>query len=500
MKLFLMSMLLVGAPAWLSGAVASPGDEADVVTAQIVIVTDGEVGSGKAPCIVKTKIIGDGDEPCVFTTSDCSFGDGLHVIKAGDHGTATYTVALGGDGDKAQGGAHMVWISKEDDGKKRGWLGVSIGNVPESLAAQLDVDADGILILNVVEGSPADDAGLQAHDVILSVDGDAVKGKLGHAVDLIKSREPGDEVEIVVMRSGREQSITVELGSRADAKAAKFEWKFPGSPHAEVEESIHTYGKILRKGDNDVWIMEDLGDLEALKDLPANIRMLIPKSGSRSTQVFLRKDDKHIKTTVESDGSTITISQEGDGLITVERVDEDGRETTAEYENADLLRDDDEEAYELWENAGQSVTIHLNLDGLGESIERIGENLEDLKFDFNFDMEEFKDHADKWKVHMEELGKEWKVHIETAVEEGSSGLPMFFGKDGRSEHPRFMAMRHLGKPKHTFEVQTDGTIEVRIRKGGSELVQIFEDENDLARRDPKLYDKYENLMSADEDE
>lgn len=496
MKLFIMSVLLVGVPAWVSEVVASPEDEGEVVTTQIVIVADGEEGAGKAPCIIKTKIIGDGDEPCVFTTS----GDGLHFVSEGGHGTATYTVALGGDDDKAHGASRMVWISKKDDGKKRGWLGVSIGNVPEALAAQLDVDGDGILVLNVVEGSPADRAGLQAHDVILSVGDDIVKGILGHAVDLIKSREPGDEVEIVVLRDGREQSITVELGSRADAKGAKFEWKFPGSPHAEVEESIHTYGKILRKGDNDEWIMEDLGDLEALKDLPANIRMLIPKSGSRSTQVFLRKDDKHIKTTVERDGSTIAISQEGDGLITVERVDKDGHETTAEYENADLLRDDDEEAYELWENAGQSVTIHLNLDGLGENLEQLGENLEDLTFDFDIDMEAFKDHADEWKEHMKEWGKEWKEHVEAAVEAGSSGLPMFFGKDGRSEHPRFMAMRHLGKPEHTFEVQTDGTIEVRIRKGGSELVQIFEDEDDLARRSPKLYDKYEDLMSAEDDE
>lgn len=496
MKLFLMSVLLVGVPVWLSEAVASPGDEAEVVTAQIVVVVDGEAGSAKAPCIIKTKIIGDGDEPYVFTTS----GDGLHFVSEDGHGTAVYTVAIGEDGDKAHGGSRMVWVTREDDGKKRGWLGVSIGNVPEALAAQLDFDGDGILVLNVVEGSPADRAGLQAHDVILSVDGDAVEGKLGHAVDLIKSREPGDEVEIVVLRAGREQSITVELGSRADAKGTKFEWKFPGSPHADVEESIHTYGKILRKGDNDEWIMEDLGDLEALKDLPANIQMLLPKSGSRSIQVFLRNDDKRIKTTVQRDGNTIAISQEGDGPITVERVDEDGQETTAEYENADLLRDDDEEAFELWENAGRSVTIHLNLDGLGENLEQLGENLEDLNFGFNFDLEAFKDHADEWKEHMEEWGKEWKEHIETAVEAGSSGLPMFFGKDGRSEHPRFMAMRHLGKPKHTFEVQTDGTIEVRIRKGGSELVQIFEDADDLARRSPKLYDKYENLMSAEEDE
>ena len=62
-----------------------------------------------------------------------------------------------------------------------------------------------------------------------------------------------------------------------------------------------------------------------------------------------------------------------------------------------------------------------------------------------------------------------------------------------------MHLRSLAKPKHTFEVQTDGTIEVRIRKGDSELVQIFRDEDDLARRSPELYDKYDRLMSLEEE-
>ena len=41
----------------------------------------------------------------------------------------------------------------------RGWLGISIGQVPASLAAQLDTGDAGVIVLNVVEDSPADQGG-----------------------------------------------------------------------------------------------------------------------------------------------------------------------------------------------------------------------------------------------------------------------------------------------------------------------------------------------------
>lgn len=88
------------------------------------------------------------------------------------------------------------------------------------------------------------------------------------------------------------------------------------------------------------------------------------------------------------------------------------------------------------------------------------------------------------------------------------------GDDGRSESfralPFGMFMPHTGdghaffgrqpKPKHSFEVNEDGQIEVRIRKGDSELVRLYEDADDLADRNPKLFEKYQELMELDEDE
>ena len=57
-----------------------------------------------------------------------------------------------------------------------------------------------------------------------------------------------------------------------------------------------------------------------------------------------------------------------------------------------------------------------------------------------------------------------------------------------------------GKARQTFEVRPDGTIEVSTRRGGNEVVRLFEDEDDLAERSPKLYEKYAELMEIDEDD
>jgi len=85
--------------------------------------------------------------------------------------------------------------------------------------------------------------------------------------------------------------------------------------------------------------------------------------------------------------------------------------------------------------------------------------------------------------------QQWGEIMERLTE--GEGLP------DEVEFPSVMTLRHLGKPKHTFEVQTDGTIEVRIRKGDSELVQRFADEDDLAQRSPKLYKNYKKLMALE---
>jgi membrane-associated protease RseP (regulator of RpoE activity) len=94
---------------------------------------------------------------------------------------------------------------------RRAMLGVRTAELNQDLAQYFDADAgEGVLILSVEEGSPADDAGLRGGDVILEIDGDAVESP-AQLADVIGSRRAGDEVEIQFKRRGRKRSTTAQL-------------------------------------------------------------------------------------------------------------------------------------------------------------------------------------------------------------------------------------------------------------------------------------------------
>jgi serine protease Do len=105
---------------------------------------------------------------------------------------------------------------------ERGWLGVEIQNIDDDLAKSLGLDkAEGALIANVMDDSPASSAGLQTGDVILEFGGAAVDSSrtLSRAVG---EHKPGDTVKVHILRQGKPQDVNVKLGdaSNADAVAA----------------------------------------------------------------------------------------------------------------------------------------------------------------------------------------------------------------------------------------------------------------------------------------
>ena len=71
----------------------------------------------------------------------------------------------------------------------------------------------GAQVSEIRSGAPAASAGLQAGDVITSVDGDSVGSvqELQSAIDTLK---PGDTVKIGYVRDGATHTVTVELGTR----------------------------------------------------------------------------------------------------------------------------------------------------------------------------------------------------------------------------------------------------------------------------------------------
>lgn len=95
-------------------------------------------------------------------------------------------------------------------GSTRARLGVNVQELTDQLADYFDVD-DGVLVSRVDEDSVADDAGLQAGDVITAVDGRGV-GDAGTLRRRLSGLEAGDEVVLQITRSGRALELTATMG------------------------------------------------------------------------------------------------------------------------------------------------------------------------------------------------------------------------------------------------------------------------------------------------
>jgi serine protease Do len=95
---------------------------------------------------------------------------------------------------------------------RRGWLGVRIQDVTEDVAKDLAMaDPHGAFVAAVEDKSPAAEAGIVAGDVILTLDGKKIDAM--HALPRLVADEPvGKAVEIVILRDGKEQTLTVTLG------------------------------------------------------------------------------------------------------------------------------------------------------------------------------------------------------------------------------------------------------------------------------------------------
>jgi S1-C subfamily serine protease len=82
---------------------------------------------------------------------------------------------------------------------------VATGSVPD-----FSFDGQGVRIADLAPDSPAAKAGLQKGDVIVNLGGKNITSLRDYS-DALKSHTPGDVVEIVYQRAGKENKTKIEL-------------------------------------------------------------------------------------------------------------------------------------------------------------------------------------------------------------------------------------------------------------------------------------------------
>jgi membrane-associated protease RseP (regulator of RpoE activity) len=196
----------------------SPADEYGLRDGDILIEIAGEEIDTVKGAVSAIKSHAPGDEVKIV------------VLRDGDKKEAV-TVVLGKRGEDDEKMLERFHFQSLPDisrhfegfhGEPQGYLGVRIENISTSdLGDYFGVEkGEGVLVVEVVEDSPADEAGILAGDVILKVDGKDVKST-DKLVQYIRKSEPGDKTDLTIKRKRRTKTIEVDLG-KTDGHAGFF--------------------------------------------------------------------------------------------------------------------------------------------------------------------------------------------------------------------------------------------------------------------------------------
>jgi len=175
---------------------------------------------------------------------------------------------------------------------KRGQLGVSMYTVTPDIAHSLGLpSAVGALVSQVVEGSPADHAGIRTGDVITSVNSQPVKSnsELRNTIGLLRV---GDKVEIGLLRDGKPLRVTAVIAdttTELTGGPASIHKSFEGSVLADAPDAGGALVRSVEPGSaaaqaglraEDVIVGANRGRVSSVRDLRDRARgaaVLVPE-------------------------------------------------------------------------------------------------------------------------------------------------------------------------------------------------------------------------------
>ena len=97
-----------------------------------------------------------------------------------------------------------------------GWLGINVGDLNAASAKELrPAGVTGAFVFGLFQGSPADQAGLQAGDTIVRINGTAIRSS-SQLLQVVGNLAPGAAARFDLLRFGQPMSVTVRIASRPE--------------------------------------------------------------------------------------------------------------------------------------------------------------------------------------------------------------------------------------------------------------------------------------------
>jgi hypothetical protein len=135
----------------------------------------------------------------------------IGAVVIGGFGTGLLKLPATGPATAPVAATSQTQSGPIDEQDKVHWIGVQIQNVTADAAKSIGSNrADGVLVRSVRPGSPANQAGILADDIIIAADGVPLK-QTNDLVSKIHFTTAGDQVTLTLERKGAVQSVAVRV-------------------------------------------------------------------------------------------------------------------------------------------------------------------------------------------------------------------------------------------------------------------------------------------------
>lgn len=148
--------------------------------------------------------------------------------------------------------APLTWTSEPP----KVMIGIKHDEVSGEIREKLGLGAgEGVYVIETLKGLPAQKAGVEPGDIIIEVDGKRIKER-NVLLEVLKKHEPGDDVNIIVLRDGNKQKLRLELApysaDRLGApRALTLRSNEPGRFNIRINEDDVAVGEFEPFGDFD---------------------------------------------------------------------------------------------------------------------------------------------------------------------------------------------------------------------------------------------------------
>jgi membrane-associated protease RseP (regulator of RpoE activity) len=109
--------------------------------------------------------------------------------------------------------ALLIALASQAFADGEAYLGVEVSKLTGAWRSKLSCKGDGVVVLGVAEGSPAEACGIEEGDIIRKIDGEAVVSP-GSLARVVGMKKPKDVVKVELFRNGKEISVSATLEAK----------------------------------------------------------------------------------------------------------------------------------------------------------------------------------------------------------------------------------------------------------------------------------------------